>query len=103
MDTAWAWQDRLLAGIDDLDGVDAMIIEYVTVQVEKRQILKVTCPCREVGLYAGVTHAIAHRRLKALTKRRLLIKHSSGWYAAPPREPSRRAAIYSLGRLPNVT
>ena len=80
-----------------------MIMEFVANQVEKRQILKVTCPCREVGLYAGVTHAIAHRRLKALTRRGLLIKHSSGWYAAPPREPSRRAAIYSLGRLPNVT
>lgn len=103
VETAWAWQDRLLAGVDGLDGIEAMVIEYVTIQMENRQVLRVTCPCREVANYANITKNTAYRRLQALTERGLLIQHSRGWYSTDKKRPSRRAAIYSLAPLTGGT
>ncbi len=102
VETAWAWADRLLAGVDHLDEINARLMKYVVTQVEKREMAQVTCPVRDVANHAGVSYKTVHRRLKALTERGLLIQHSPGWYSHPTKAPSRRAAIYSLSD-PSVT
>ena len=96
VETAWAWADRLLGGVDGLDEIDARLMEYrVDHQVEKREMASGRLH-PEVAAHSGVSHNTAHRRLKALTERRLLICHSPGWYSGPDESPSRRAGIYSL-------
>ena len=103
VETAWAWGDRLLAGVDRLDSTDAKIIDYVATQVEKRGRSEVTCPYRDVGDHAGVSKATAHRRMKKLTEQGLLILENPGhastkkFVNGKAKIVGGKAAVYRLG------
>ncbi len=103
VETALHWEDRLTSGVDGLDDIDILVMDYVIVWTQKRRYAQVTCPKREVGLHAGVHENVAIYRLKRLAKRGLLVRYSTG-YAAKKKlndegkwEPcGGRAAIYCL-------
>lgn len=94
VELAFMWVDRLTDGIDDLREVEAGVMRYVVGETERRRMLRVTCPGREVAEFAKVPHRTAARVLARLTQRGLLIKHSPG--RRGKRGSSRRAAIYGL-------
>ena len=103
VETAWAWGDRLLAGVDRLDPIDAKIIDYVIVWTEKRGRSEVTCPYRDVGDHAGISKTTAHRRMRRLTARGLLILENPGHASTKKFVNGKvtlvggKAAVYRLG------
>jgi DNA-binding MarR family transcriptional regulator len=91
---AWAWEDRITEGKDGLSDNEAMVIAYVIAFIEKREMVRVTCPVREVGDFAGIPKSTAARLLKSLTERGFLVQFSRGFRSKD--ESRRKAAIYQL-------
>lgn len=93
VELAFAWVDRITDNTDELSPVEAGVMGYVIAETERRGMLRVTCPGREVAEFAKVPHRTAARTLGRLTERGLLIKHSSGRRGSGS---NRKAAIYGL-------
>jgi hypothetical protein len=91
---AWAWETRLDERKDGLSVAEASVMSYVITEIERRQMARVTCPCRVVGEFAKVPHATAARTLKGLAEKGFLNRFSKGVYAKDV--TNRRAAVYSL-------
>jgi hypothetical protein len=94
IERAWAWETRFAEGNDGLSIAEASVMSYVIVEIERRQMTRVTCPCRVVGEYAKLPHATAARTLKCLAEKGFLDQFSRGTYSKDP--SNRKAAIYSL-------
>ncbi len=95
VEAAWAWDERLNEGEDALLDIEALVMSYVIASIEKRQMSRVTCPAREVAVYARISKSTAYRTLKSLTEKGFLVQFSRGSSSKTP--GSRRAAIYGLG------
>ena len=95
IERAWVWEDRINAGTDGLPLTEALVMSYVITYIEKRQMARVTCPCRDVGEFAMVPAATAARILRRLTDKGFLLQFSRGTWSKSP--STRKAAIYSLG------
>lgn len=94
VELAFAWADRIAEGMDGLNPVEAAVMEYVIAETERRRMLRVTCPGREVAAFADIPHRTAARTLARLERKSLLVKHSAG---KPRTKRSRgRAAIFGL-------
>ncbi|KUI48418.1 hypothetical protein AU198_20825 [Mycobacterium sp. GA-1199] len=93
--TAWAWEDRLAEGRDNLSVAEAAVMAYVIAFVEKRRMARVTCPLREVGAYANIPKTTVSRTLQSLVEKGFLVRFSRGIWSKKP--GNRKAAIYSLG------
>lgn len=95
VELAFQWVDRLTDGTDCLDEAEAGVMHYVIGETERRGMLRVTCPGREVARFSKTSHRTAARVLNRLVERGLLIKHSPGrrWKKGTT---SGRAAIYGL-------
>ncbi|WP_396912457.1 hypothetical protein [Mycolicibacterium sp.] len=91
---AFRWIDRLVENPDNLTPTEKSVLEYVISETNRRQMLKVTCPARDVAEFAKVPTMTAHRTLKALTAKGLLLKHSGGRQQG--KHGKGRAAIYGL-------
>lgn len=94
LERAWAWETRLDEGEDGLSVAEASVMSYVLTEIERRQMARVTCPCRVVGEFAKLPHATAARTLKSLAERGFLTQFSRGTYAKDT--SNRKAAVYSL-------
>jgi hypothetical protein len=97
---AVGWVDRLMGDRDDLSPDQRAVMTYVVGETQRRGMLRVTCPTRDVGEFAKIPRMSAHRVLNALTEKGLLVKHSAGRRSGP--YGGGRAAIYGLsepGRL----
>lgn len=94
IEQAWEWETRLDEGKDGLSVVEVSVMSYVITEIERRQMARVTCPCRAVGDFAKVPFKAASRTLNALTEKGFLMQVSSGCSSESPER--RRAAIYSL-------
>ncbi|CAN5283502.1 hypothetical protein BH11ACT7_BH11ACT7_36060 [soil metagenome] len=94
IEAAYAWDDRLDEGSDNLSVTQKLVMHYVTTSVEKRENSRVTCPCREVGAVVGIPHRTANYTLRTLAARGFLLLHDRGTHSADPK--SWKAAIYSL-------
>lgn len=93
VELAFTWVDRLTDGIDGLCEAEAGVMRYVVAETERRGMLRVTCPGREVAEFAKVPHRTASRVLKRLTERGLLTQHSPGRRGTAGKG---KAAIYGL-------
>lgn len=94
IESAYAWEDRLDEGVDNLSITQKLVMLYVTTSVTKRRNSKVTCPCREVGAAAGIPYRTANHTMRRLADRGFLILHDKGTHSADPK--NWKAAIYSL-------
>jgi hypothetical protein len=95
LEWAWAWEARLDEDTDGLSAAEKRVMLYVTTSIDKRQIPRVTCPCREVAAAAGLDHHYtAYRILKRLTAKGLLHLEDAGCHSTDP--AYRKAALYSL-------
>lgn len=95
MDLALAWVEWITDHPGHLNEVEADVMRYVIAQTERRGMLRVTCPGREVAAFAKTSHRTAARVLTGLADRGLLVKHSPG-RRGKEGNTSRRAAIYGL-------
>ena len=68
-------------------------MSYVVAETERREMLRVTCPGRDVAEFAKIPHRTAARILKTLTRKGFLIKHYDG-LGGP--SSTGKAAIYEL-------
>lgn len=93
VELAYTWTDRITDGEDDLSITESAVIGYVISETERRGMLRVTCPGREVAEFAKIPHRTAAHTLSSLAKRGLLIKHSSGRAGT---DGKGKAAIYGL-------
>jgi hypothetical protein len=93
VELAFAWVDRITDRIDNLSETEAEVMRYIVAETERRGMLRVTCPGREVAEFAKIPHRTASRVLGRLTKRSLLIQHSPGRRGTGS---NRKAAIYGL-------
>ena len=94
IERAWAWEARLDEGGDGLSVAEASVMRFVITEIERRQMARVTCPCRVVGEFAKIPHSTAARTLKALAEKGFVDQFSKGTYSKHPE--NRKAAIYSL-------
>ncbi|WP_142390018.1 hypothetical protein [Mycobacterium sp. shizuoka-1] len=94
IESAYAWEDRLDEGVDNLSITQKLVMLYVTASVIKRRNSKVTCPCREVGAAAGIPYRTANYTMRRLGDRGFLVLHDRGTHSADPK--NWKAAIYSL-------
>jgi hypothetical protein len=72
----------------------ATVMAYVIAYIEKREMVRVTCPVREVGDFAGIPKSTAARALKSLTEKGFLMQFSRGFRSKDT--SMRKAAIYYL-------
>jgi hypothetical protein len=93
VDRAVQWADRLTDGVDGLTESHCAVMSYVVGETQRRGMLRVTCPGRDVAEFAKIPHRTAARILKTLTRKGLLIKHYSG-RGGP--SATGKAAIYEL-------
>jgi hypothetical protein len=94
IERAWAWEDRLGEGTDNLSVAEASVMSYVIAEIKKRRMTRVTCPCRAVGEFAKIPHVSANRTLKSLANKGFLVQYSRGTWSESPSK--RKAAIYGL-------
>ena len=94
IESAYAWEDRLDEGVDNLSITQKRVMLYVTTSVSKRRNSKVTCPCREVGAAAGIPYRTANYTMRHLADKGFLNLHDKGTHSADPK--NWKAAIYSL-------
>jgi hypothetical protein len=87
------WVDRLTDGVDGLPDDQTAVMFYVIAETQRRGMLRVTCPGRDVAEFAKLSHQTAVRSLKRLTHKGLLVKHYPGRGGATA---TGRAAIYQL-------
>ena len=93
VERAVLWADRITEGLDELNPNEAAVLGYVISETERRGMMRVTCPVREVAERTKLPVMTAHRTLNALTTKGLLVRESRG---RPGKPGNRRAAIYSL-------
>jgi len=93
IERAVQWADRLTDGVDGLTESHCAVMSYVVVETQRRGMLRVTCPGRDVAEFAKIPHRTAVRILKTLTQKGFLIKHYSG-RGGP--SATGKAAIYEL-------
>lgn len=101
MDLAFMWVEWITDHPGQLSDIEAGVMGYVIGETERRGMLRVTCPGREVAEFSKTSHRTAARVLNRLVERGLLIKHSPGrrWKKG---SPSGRAAIYGLADPKNL-
>jgi IclR-like helix-turn-helix domain-containing protein len=104
VELAWLWEERVASGVDDLNKGEMGVMDYLVVWTERRGRPDVTCPIRKVAAHAGISPSYAHRLLAQLTRKGLLIKHSSGWSKTRKRLDGTtthrgQAAIYALALI----
>lgn len=101
MDLAFMWVEWITDHPGQLSDIEAGVMGYVISETERRGMLRVTCPGREVAEFSKTSHRTAARVLNRLVERGLLIKHSPGrrWKKG---SPSGRAAIYGLADPENL-
>jgi hypothetical protein len=95
VEAAWAWEDRLTEGKDGLLDTEMPVMSDVIAFIEKRQMTRVTCSVREIGVFVNIPKSTAYRGLKSLTEKGFLVRVSRGTSSKKP--SNRKAAIYSLG------
>ena len=93
IERAVLWADRITQGYDGLHPNEAAVMGYVIAEIERRGMMRVTCPVRDVAERAKLPVMTAHRILNALATKGLLVRESRG---RPGKPGNRRAAIYSL-------
>ncbi|WP_161995641.1 hypothetical protein, partial [Rhodococcus sp. YH1] len=93
VELAYAWADRLDARTDNLSADEIAVMTYVISETERRGMLRVACPGRDVAESARMPHRRAARVLGKLTERGMLVKYSAGKRGEPGKG---RAAIYGL-------
>lgn len=93
VELAYLWADRLDRGTDGLSRAETSVMAYVIAETERRGMLRVTCPRRQVAAYAEIGEECAKGALSRLTKRGLLVKYSAGRSGKPG---TGKAAIYGL-------
>ncbi len=93
VELAMLWADRLTDTVDGLSDAQAAVMGYVVSETERRRMLRVTCPGRDVAEFAKIPHRTAARILQMLSWKGLLIKHYSGRGGS---SATGRAAIYQL-------
>jgi DNA-binding MarR family transcriptional regulator len=93
IERAYRWADRITEGYDGLRPSHAAVMGYVISETERRGMLRVSCPARDVAEYAKLPVTTTHRTLDVLTTKGLLVRESRGRSGKPG---NRRAAIYSL-------
>ena len=93
VERAFLWADRITDGVDWLTGAEATVMGYIISETERRAMMRVTCPVRDVAEHAKLSVMTAHRTLNALAAKGLLVRESRG---RPGKPGNRRAAIYSL-------
>jgi len=93
VELAHMWADRLDDSSNGLSITEIAVMRYVVAQTERRGMLRVTCPGRDVAEFAAVPHRTAARTLSRLATRGLLVKHSSGRRGEAGKG---KAAIYGL-------
>jgi len=93
IERACQWADRITDELDGLTPTEAAVMGYVISETERRGMMRVTCPARDVAEHAKLSVMTAHRTLDVLTANELLVRESRG---RPGKSGNRRAAIYSL-------
>jgi hypothetical protein len=93
VERAFLWADRITDRRDSLTDAEAAIMGYVIGETERRGMMRVTCPARDVAERAKLSVMTAHRTLDVLTTKGLLVRESRG---RPGKPGNRRAAVYSL-------
>lgn len=93
MDLACSWVEWITDNPGQLGEIEASVMGFVIAETERRGMLRVTCPGREVAEFAKTSHRTAARVLSGLANRGLLIKYSPGRRGTGS---NRRAAIYGL-------
>lgn len=93
MDLAVLWVEWITDHPGQLSEIEASVMGYVITETERRGMLRVTCPGREVAEFSKTSHRTAARVLHRLVERGLLIQHSSGRRGTGT---NRKAAIYGL-------
>jgi hypothetical protein len=93
VERAYLWADRLTDGVDSLTDAEGAVMGYVISETERRAMMRVTCPVRDVAEHARLPVMTAYRTLDMLTTKGLLVRESRG---RPGKPSNRRAAIYSL-------
>jgi hypothetical protein len=93
IEPAVQWADRLADGVDGLTESQCAVMSYVVAETQRRGMLRVTCPGRDVAEFAKIPHRTAAHTLKTLTRKGFLIKHYSG-RGGP--SATGKAAIYEL-------
>jgi len=93
MDLAFLWVEWITDHPGHLSETEASVVGYVIAETQRRGMLRVTCPGREVAEFAKTSHRTAARVLQGLAERGLLIQHSPGRRGTGS---NRKAAIYGL-------
>jgi DNA-binding MarR family transcriptional regulator len=93
IERAFQWADRITDELDGLTPTEAAVMCYVISETERRGMMRVTCPARDVAEHAKLSVMTAHRTLDVLTAKGLLVRECRG---RPGKPGNRRAAIYSL-------
>jgi DNA-binding MarR family transcriptional regulator len=93
IERAFQWADRITDELDGLTPTEAAVMGYVISEIERRGMMRVTCPVRDVAERAKLPVMTAYRTLNVLTSKGLLVRESRG---RPGKPGNRRSAIYSL-------
>ncbi len=93
IERAVLWADPITEGYDGLHPNEAAVMGYVIEETERRGMMRVTCPVRDVAERAKLPVMTAHRTLNVLATKGLLMRESRG---RPGKPGNRRSAIYSL-------
>ena len=63
VERAFLWADRITDGVDWLTDAEGAVMGYVISETERRAMMRVTCPVRDVAEHAKLSVMTAHRTL----------------------------------------